>query len=90
MCVPWKRGFVNSSLSSPPTSEVCAEIKKFGYTVSQRIRIYGEEFEVLSDPFPNDGGVAIKVRSRNSSEARVLQLPATVIHCVSRSFRHAA
>jgi hypothetical protein len=87
---PRKRGFVNSSLSSPPTSEVCAEIKKFGYTVSQRIRIYGEEFEVLSDPFPSEGGVAIKVRSRSSLEGRVRQLPATVIHWVTRGFPHAA
>ena len=87
---PPKRGFVNSSLSSLPTSEVCAEIKKFGYTISQKIRIYGEEFEVLSDPFPNEGGVAIKVRSKSSSEARVLQLPATVIHCVTHGFPHAA
>ena len=87
---PGKRGFVNSRLSSPPISEVCAEIKKFGYTISQRIRIYGEEFEVLSDPFPNEGGVAIEVRSRNSPEARVLQLPATVIHWVTHGFPHAA
>jgi len=85
-----KRGFVNSSLSSLPTSEVCAQIKKFGYTISQKIRIYGEEFEVLSDPFPNDGGVAIQVRSKRSLEARVLQLPATVIHRVTHGFPRAA
>jgi len=86
---PRKRGFVSSSLSSPANPEVCAEIKKFGYTISQRIRIYGEEFEVLSDPFPNDGGVAIKVRSMRSLDARVLQLPATVIHWVTHGFPHA-
>ena len=85
-----KRGFVNSSLSSPPTSEVCAQIKRFGYTISQRIRIYGEEFEVLSDPFPNDGGVAVKVRSMRSLEARVLQLPAAVIHRMTHGFPLAA
>jgi hypothetical protein len=81
---------VNSSLSSPPTSEICAQIKKFGYTISQKIRVYGEEFEVLSDPFPNDGGVAVKVRSMRSLEARVLQLPATVIHRVTYGFPRAA
>lgn len=66
-----------------PIAEVCAQIKQFGYTVSQRIRIYGEEFEVLSDPFPSDGGIAIRVSSKRTSQTRVLQLPATVIHRVS-------
>lgn len=58
---------MNSSLSSPPTFQACAEIRKFGYAISQKIGIYGEEFEVLPDPFPNDGGVAIKVRSGEKS-----------------------
>ena len=50
--------------------------------MSQKIRIYGEDFEVLSDPFESDGGVAIRVRSQRTSQTRVLQLPATVIHRV--------
>ena len=66
----------SSSILSRP--EVCAQVKKFGYAASQKIRIYGEEFEVLSDPFWNDEGIAIEVRSYRTSETRVLQLPATV------------
>ena len=74
-----------TSQSSLPTSEVCARIRQFGYAASQKIRIYGEEFEVLSDPFPSDGGIAMQVRSNRTSQARVLQLPATVIHRVSQT-----
>lgn len=70
-----------SSRSLPP-NEVCARIKQYGYAMSQKIRIYGEDFEVLSDPFESDGGVAIQVRSQRTSQTRVLQLPATVIHRV--------
>jgi hypothetical protein len=44
------------------------------------VRIYGEEFEILSDPFPNDAGVAVQVRSRRTSQVRALQLPATLVH----------
>jgi hypothetical protein len=76
---PPERGIVNSSTSSLPSAEMCAQIKQFGYAASQKIRIYGEEFEVLSDPFPNDGGIAIEVRSRRTAQSRLLQLPATVI-----------
>jgi len=73
---------VTASQASAPASEVCAQIKKFGYAASQKIRIYGEEFDVLSDPFPSDGGIAIEVRSKKTSETRTLQLPATVVHRV--------
>ena len=71
-----------TSQDSLPTAEVCAQIKQFGYTVSQRIRIYGEDFEVLSDPFARDGGIAIKVCSKRTLQTRILQLPATVIQRV--------
>jgi hypothetical protein len=73
-----------------PIAEVCAQIKKSGFRTSQNVRLYGEEFEVLSDPFPNEIGVAIRVRSRRTSQIRHLQLPATLVHRVSTSPRRAA
>ena len=36
---------------SPSVADICASVKRLGYGVSQRIRLYGEEFEVISDPF---------------------------------------
>jgi len=79
-----------TSQASLPTTEVCARIRQFGYAVSQKIRIYGEEFEVLSDPFPSEGGIAIQVRSKRTLQARVLQLPSTVVHRVSQSIARVA
>ncbi len=73
-----------------PTVEVCARIKQFGYAMSQKIRIYGEEFEVLSDPFASDGGIAIHVRSKRTSQTRVLQLPATIVHRVRQDMARIA
>lgn len=75
---------------SLPTAEVCARIKSFGYAASEGIRIYGEEFEVLSDPFPSADGIAIHVRSKRSSQTRVLQLPATIIQRASTKPKRAA
>lgn len=89
LCPP-ERGIVNSSTSSLLPAEICAQIKKFGYAASQKIRIYGEEFEVLSDPFPSDGGIAIHVRSRRTAQARLLQLPATVTGRVNRTLTRVA
>jgi hypothetical protein len=87
---PRIEGVVTTAHGSLPAAEVCAQIKRFGYAVSKKIRIYGEEFIVLSDPFPSDGGVAIHVRSNRTSHTRVLQLPATVIHRVKERFVRAA
>jgi len=79
--------FVISSQSSLPLADVCAQIKRSGYSQARKIRIYGEEFETLSDPFPNEIGIAIQVRSRRTLQVRALQLPATLIHRVTESLR---
>lgn len=85
-----KRGNVLATQETLPMAEVCAQIRKSGYAESQRVRIYGEEFELLSDPFPNEIGIAVRVRSRRTLQVRQLQLPATLIHRVSHNLRRAA
>ena len=70
--------------------EVCEQIKKSGYAESQVVRIYGEEFEILSDPFPNEAGVAVRARSRRTSQVRALQLPATLVPRANDKPRRAA
>jgi hypothetical protein len=67
---------------SPLVAEICASVKRLGYGVSQSIRLYGEEFEVLSDPFPEAGGIAVSVRTKKSDGIRLLHLPATVLQSV--------
>lgn len=81
---------MHTSHGTVPVHEICDQIKKFGFARSEKIRIYGEEFDVLSDPFANDVGIAIEVRSKRTLQTRVLQLPATVIHRVTQSARRAA
>ena len=62
--------------------DMCDHVKNLGYAVNGQIRLYGEEFEVISDPFPEDDGIAVRVRAKRNSKIRVLQLPATVIQSV--------
>lgn len=88
--IPRIENVVTTTHGSPPAAEVCARIKHFGYAVAKKIRIYGEEFTVLSDPFPSDGGIAIHVRSHRTSQTRILQLPATIIHREHERFARAA
>ena len=67
---------------SPSTTEICANVKRLGYGASQSIRLYGEQFEVISDPFPESGGIAVSVKTKRDRSIRVVHLPATVLQSV--------
>lgn len=73
---------MTSNFESLSISEICADVKELGYSVSKHVRLYGEEFEVVSDPFPEADGIAVEVTTKKDSKIRVLQLPATVVHSV--------
>ncbi len=71
-------------------SEICAYVKDLGFSASRRVRLYGEDFEVVSDPFPDAGGIAVHVTTKKDSKVRALQIPATVLHSVKGRGRKAA
>ena len=73
-----------TSQSGSSLAELCTSVKRRGYAASKHIRIYGEEFEVVSDPFPNDGGIAVHAKSRKDSRIRTLQLPVTLLQAVKK------
>src|SRR6266403_5400743 len=64
--------------------EACARIKQLGYVASRHVRIYGEEFELLSDPFPQADQIAIRARAKGDSRVRILRLPVTILQGGSR------
>jgi hypothetical protein len=78
------------NIESASVSEICAHVKHLGYSVSRRVRLYGEEFEVVSDPFPDADGIAVRVTTKKDSKIRVLQIPATVLQSVKRRGHTAA
>jgi hypothetical protein len=69
---------------SPSDAEICAGVKRLGYGAGHSVRLYGEDLEVISDPFPEAGGVAISVKARKDESLRVVQIPATVLQSVKR------
>jgi hypothetical protein len=79
-----------TSSHTSSVEEICARVKQLGYEPTKRIRLYGEEFEVISDPFPTAGGIAVHVKSKNGSETRMVQLPATIVQGVSGTLPKAA
>jgi hypothetical protein len=75
---------IESGHSESSFLEICARGKLLGYTTSGRVRLYGEELEVVSEPFPEANGIAVQVKSRKNPKVRVLRLPTTVVHSVKR------
>jgi hypothetical protein len=59
--------------------QACARIKQLGYVASRRVRIYGEEFELLSDPFPQAEQIAIRAKAKGDSRVQILRLPVTIV-----------
>jgi hypothetical protein len=57
----------------------CARIKELGYSISRHIHMYGEEFEIVSDPFPDGGGVAVQAITAKDPARRTLRLPVALL-----------
>lgn len=75
---------MTSENDSPSVLEICANIKRMGYAASSRVRLYGEDFDVLSDPFPEAGGVAVQVKAQKDARICTLQIPTTFLRGVAR------
>jgi hypothetical protein len=71
--------FVSRFTRIDSAEEACARIKHLGYVASRHIRIYGEEFELLSDPFPDADRIGIRAKAKGDSRVRTLRLPLTIV-----------
>ena len=67
----------HASGQTPATD--CARIKELGFSTSHHIHIYGEEFEIVSDPFPDGGGVAVQAITAKDPARRTLRLPVAIL-----------
>lgn len=59
-------------VNSPAGTEIliCERLKKFGYSQARHIRLYGEEFHLVSNPFPDGGGFAVEGIARSSGQLK--------------------
>lgn len=71
--------FIHRFTRIDSVEEACARIRRLGYVAFRRVRIYGEEFELLSDPFPQADQIAIRAKAKSDSRIRILRLPVTIV-----------
>jgi hypothetical protein len=69
----------HSSTRVRSRSESCAKIKDLGFTASRHIKMYGERFEIVSDPFSEGDCIAVHAISGNDSRIRTLRLPIAIL-----------
>jgi hypothetical protein len=60
-------------------SESCTRIKELGFATSAHIKMYGERFEIVSDPFSDGDYVAVHVVSAGDPKIRTLRLPIAIL-----------
>jgi hypothetical protein len=60
-------------------SDSCVKIKDLGFSASMHINMYGERFEIVSDPFDEDDGIAVRATSGSDPEIRILRLPIAIL-----------
>lgn len=63
---------------------VCERLIALGYAKQNRVRMYGEEFELISNPFPDENGFAVQAVSTRSGGTRQLRIPLSVLRAVMR------
>ena len=75
----------HSSGQSP--SENCERIRDLGFKTSTHIKMYGERFELVSDPFVEGDYTTVHAISEDDGEIRVLRLPVSILVGLPDLFR---
>jgi hypothetical protein len=65
---------------------ICARLQELGYRRERHIKLYGEEFHLVSDPVPDGDGFAIEGTSKTSIGVRRLRIPLSLVHTVKKEF----
>ncbi|MGA2988469.1 MAG: hypothetical protein ABSG32_32270 [Terriglobia bacterium] len=74
-----KLGAVMTHAIKKSSVEDCVRIKDLGYGSSHHIRMYGQQFEIVSDPIPVGNGVSVQVTSAAEPAKRTLRLPTSIL-----------
>ena len=71
--------FPEPTIPSPPRSTTCQRIMDLGYVAGKHVNLYGEHFEIVSDPFVDGSWVAVRVISENDPTIQTIRLPVSIL-----------
>jgi hypothetical protein len=67
-----------------PDCKHCAAHLICGNELRKRLEELNDPMQAISDRFPEAGGIAVNVKTKNSHGVRVGQLPATILQSVKQ------
>ncbi len=70
---------MTSQVDNSHDTDTCRKLISLGYARSNRVRLYGQEVQLLSDPFSKEGEIVIEVTSHNDASPRIMKLPLSVL-----------
>ena len=63
---------------------ICERLKKLGYTSEGRIRLYGEDLQLVSNPVADEAGYTVLALTVRTGNLRHLRIPLPVVSMVER------
>ena len=63
---------------------LCNRLTALGYAQHNKIRLYGEELELITDASPDGEGFAVEGIARRTGKLRRIRIPLTVVQTVRR------
>ena len=63
---------------------ICERLKKFGYASERRIRLYGEDLQLVSNPVADDIGYSVLALTVRTSNLRSLRIPLSIVSMLER------
>jgi hypothetical protein len=64
-------------------SDSCSKVKDLGFKVSMQVKMYGERFEIVSDPFTEGDCIAVRATSGSNPEIRTVLLPIAILRGIA-------
>src|SRR5258708_7042839 len=58
---------------------ICEKLRKLGFAQERNIRLYGEEFHLISNPIPDGDGFAVDGIARVSGDQRRIRVPLSIV-----------
>lgn len=69
---------------------LCERLKRLGYAQGKQVRMYGEEFQLVSDPIViQDNSVVVDAIERKSGSFRRIGIPLSVTHMIRQELNAA-
>jgi hypothetical protein len=65
---------------------ICSRLQELGYAREKHIRLYGEEFHLVSNPVPDGDGFAVEGVTRVSADVRRVRIPLSLVCTVEKEF----